>query len=189
MDEIEVDLTPSECKDKFIKLRRDFLNKMEKAGFKEKLDVFTDLFEDVSVKAALGDIVCQDFLAYLYKKGWEDILPVNIDTSMKWQLLAGANGNGFAIEKLSLFLNSAIDKILLVDDIAEIAEKNEIFQENYQFIIGRLICEAIVDELQINAKELIKEKLKTIEYDPKTLRVYDRARDQVLPRVLKFLRG
>ena len=108
---------------------------------------------------------------------------------MAWRWFVPANGTGFAIEKLTIFLSFAIDKILAVEDIREIAERNDIFQENYQYIIGRLICEGIVDELHINARDMIKEETKHQEASPKIMHVFDNAREESIPRVLKFLRS
>lgn len=182
-------LSADHCRQKFMEMRRQFNKSMEKADFLEKEETFNSLYDNICIDAVDGDVVAQDFLAYLNKKGRGDFLPVNMEASMKWQILSAANGNGFAIEKLTIFLSFAIDKILSVEDVDEIVERNEIFQENYQYIIGRLLCEGIVDELHINAREMIKEKPKVVESSPKLMREFDKAREESIPKVLKFLRS
>ena len=183
------DLSVDACRKKFMDMRKSFQKTFQKADFLAKQETFNSLYDNICIDAVEGDVIAQDFLAYLNKKGWGDFLPVNMDASMRWQILAAANGNGFAIEKLTIFLSFAIDKILAVEDIREIAERNDIFQENYQYIIGRLICEGIVDELHINARDMIKEETKHQEASPKIMHVFDNAREESIPRVLKFLRS
>lgn len=183
------DLSVDACRKKFMDMRKNFQKTFQKADFLAKQETFNNLYDKICIDAVEGDVIAQDFLAYLNKKGWGDFLPVNMDASMRWQILSAANGNGFAIEKLTIFLSFAIDKILAVEDIREIAERNDIFQENYQYIIGRLICEGIVDELHINARDMIKEETKHQEASPKIMHVFDNAREESIPRVLKFLRS
>ena len=189
MEEEFEDLSLETCRKKFMEMRKNFQKTFSNADFLAKEETFNNLYDDVCISAVDGDVIAQDFLAYLNKKGWGDFLPVNVDQSMRWQILAAANGNGFAIEKLTIFLSFAIDKILGVEDIKEIAERNSIFQENYQYLLGRLLCEGIVDELNINAREMIKEQQSHVEANPKIMHVYDNAREEAIPRVLKFLRS
>lgn len=189
MEEEFEDLSLETCRKKFMEMRKNFQKTFSNADFLAKEETFNNLYDDVCISAVDGDVIAQDFLAYLNKKGWGDFLPVNVDQSMRWQILAAANGNGFAIEKLTIFLSFAIDKILGVEDIKEIAERNSIFQENYQYLLGRLLCEGIVDELNINAREMIKEQQSHVEANPKIMHVFDNAREEAIPRVLKFLRS
>ena len=183
------DLSTDTCRKKFVEVRKNFQKTFQKADFLAKEETFNSLYDNICISAVDGDVVAQDFLAYLNKKGWGNFLPINMDASMRWQILSGANGNGFAIEKLTIFLSFAVDKILSVEDIKEIAERNEIFQENYQYILGRLLCEGIVDELNINARDMIKETPREDPQTPKIMHVFDNAREEAIPRVLKYLRS
>lgn len=183
------DLSTDICRKKFVEMRKNFQKTFQKADFLAKEETFNSLYDNICISAVDGDVVAQDFLAYLNKKGWGNFLPINMDASMRWQILSGANGNGFAIEKLTIFLSFAVDKILSVEDIKEIAERNEIFQENYQYILGRLLCEGIVDELNINARDMIKETPREVPQTPKVMHVFDNAREEAIPRVLKYLRS
>ena len=81
----------------FVKIRRAVLESTSKGTFG---DVFSDLYSD----AMAGDCVAQDVVAYFFNKGIPDFLPVNYDLYMTWEILAGANGNEFALEKLEFFL-------------------------------------------------------------------------------------
>lgn len=116
-------------------------------------------------------------------------MPVNYEKYMQWQILAAANGNQFAVDKLALFLNYAITEIVTAEDIVYIIKRNNLTEENYQYVLGRLICEAIADELRLDAEALIKEELVHKEFDIKSMRNFDRARNFVIGKILKFLRN
>jgi len=173
----------------FIKLR----NKMEKiineTSYDEIDEVFGEAFGQVYTDATLGDIVAQDYLGYIFKRGREDLVPENIDLSMKWLILAASNGNNLSIDRLTIFLNYAYDEIVYQPDFGLMKFQNNITESNYTYVIGRLICDSIVDELKINALQIIKEIPYTLEHNSTTMSVYDRARNNSIPVILKFLRG
>ena len=98
MEDFE-DLSKETCRQKFMELRKKFNKAMEKADFLEKQDTFNKLFDEITIDAVEGDVIAQDFLAYLHKKGRGDFLPVNMEASMNWQILSAANGNGFDLHQ------------------------------------------------------------------------------------------
>lgn len=184
-----MDLTSDNCRKQFLVQRNSLRKKIEKAEFDQKEDVAIEEFNNICIKAAEDDPVAQDVLAYLFKKGLEDVLPVNYEKYMQWEILASSNGNQFALEKLSLFLSFAVNEILMAEDFAYIAKRNEIDKYNYQYIIGRLICDAIADELDLDPKKLIRDDINHIEFDAKTMRIFDKARNFAIPKVLNYLRS
>lgn len=177
------------CRKEFIKLRKSMLRKVEKADARERDDVIIDVFNDVSLKASKNDPIAQDFLAYIFKKGLDNVIPVNYEKYMQWQILAAGNGNHFAVDKLSLFLSVSLNEIVFAEDFGYILVKNELNNHNYSFIVGKLICEAIADDLRLDPERLVKEELQHKEFDAKIMRVFDRARKFAIPKVLKFLRS
>ena len=106
---------------------------------------------------------------------------------MKWAILAAANGNEFTIEKLQFFLNYAFQEIIDSDKLQQIINKNDIDEKNYVFVLGNLLCEGIVDELQITAQKLVEAPNVEVKYTPEKLRSYRRAMDKALPKILDFL--
>lgn len=184
-----MDFTSENCRKEFMILRNNIKKKVARAGINEREDIIIDYYNDVCLNAVNNDIIAQDYLAYIFKKGYEDVIPVNYEKSMQWQILAGANGNQFAIDKLSLFLNFALNEIMFAEDIGYILSRNELNKNNFTYIAGRLICEAIVDELQIIPERIVKEELRHMEFNAKAMRIFDRARNFAIPKVLKFLRS
>lgn len=181
--------SPENCQKAFMELREKTQKKIRKASVLERDDVAIDAFSDICLDAAKNDPIAQDYLAYIFKKGFFDVVPVNYEKYMQWQILAAANGNQFAVDKLALFLNYAITEIVTAEDIVYIIKRNNLTEENYQYVLGRLICEAIADELRLDAEALIKEELVHKEFDIKSMRNFDRARNFVIGKILKFLRN
>ena len=104
---------------------------------------------------------------------------------MNFEILAGAQGNEFAIEKLQFFLGNAYDRIVESAEFPQIKYYNDIDEFNYVSIIGQRICAALVEKLELNAQTLSKT---TDEYDPylpEYFRDYRKAVDEVVPKVIK----
>lgn len=190
MDNLDYEnMTSDEFRESFAKLRRKIDRAVDNSDFVEREKTFFDLYTEIGVKAVDGDIIAQDYLGYIFKHGKEPYIPENIEVAMKWLILAGANGNKGTIKKLSLFLSYAFDEIIFAPDFENFAERNGIYKENYDYILGKLICEAIVDELKIDALELTREEIKEVPYNEKSLRVFDKARNNAIPIVLNYLRS
>lgn len=184
-----MDCTSENCRKEFMALRNNIRRQVAKAPINEKEEVIIDCYNDVCLNAVKNDVVAQDFLSYIFKKGFENVIRVNYEKSMQWQILAGANGNQFAIDKLSIFLNYALTEIMNADDFGYILARNELNDSNLMYIIGKLICEAIIDELQISPEKLVKAELRHMEFNSKVMRVFDNSRNFAIPKVLKFLRS
>lgn len=148
---------------------------------------FIDMFVDVGTLAMEGNCIAQDLMAYYYKNGVKGYIPENFDLYMRWEILAAANGNEFAIEKLQFFLNYAFDTIADNPNLSQILYQNDIDEKNYVHVLGNLLCEGIVDDLQITTKKLIDDQNKESKYSPEKLRELQRALDRALPNVLNFL--
>ncbi|MDD2226978.1 MAG: hypothetical protein PHH71_00120 [Clostridia bacterium] len=177
------------CRNQFIKLRKSMLRKIERADSGKREEIIIDNYNDVCLKAVSNDPIAQDLLAYIFKKGFENVIPVNYEKYMQWEILAAGSGNNFAIDKLSLFLNVALNEIMFAEDFGYILVRNELNNKNYNYIVGKLICEAIADELRLVPEKLIKDELRHQEFEAKIMRTFDRARKFAIPKVLKFLRS
>lgn len=184
-----MDLTSENCRKTFLALRHATKKRILKAEFDEVDNVTIDAFNDICIKAADNDPIAQDYLAYIFKKGLGNVIPVNYEKYMQWQILACANGNQFALEKMSLFLSYALNEILFADDFSHIATRNDLTESNYNYIVGRLICEAMADELNLDPKRLISESISHKEFDAKIMHVFDKARNYSIPKILNYLRN
>jgi hypothetical protein len=179
----------SQAKESFTKLRTSVEVLIEKTPRRKLDEVFAEKFIEIYTNATLGDIVAQDYLGYIFKRGRQGLVPENIDLSMKWLILAAANGNPMSIHRLAIFLNFAYDEVVYHEDFNLIAYRNGLSEENHTYVIGKLVCEAIIDAMNINPLEIIKEVPQTLVFNAATMGLYDKARNNAIPVVLTYLRG
>lgn len=168
----------------FIELRKALNEMLEDP---RRSDNFDEAWAEVGALAMEGNPIAQDIVSYYYKNGIPNHLPENYDLYMKWSILAAANGNEFAIEKLQFFLNYAFQELITEENLEKILERNEIDESNYLYIIGNLLCEGLVDEMHINAKDLVEERNQVIKYTPERLRVFKRELEKAIPKILEYL--
>lgn len=164
----------------FVKYRKEIMNAADRGEFE-------DAFFDVCAKAIDGDCIAQDCVAYFYNKGFDDFQP-NFENYMSWEILAAANGNEFAIEKLQFFLDVGLNTIIYDEEILKTAMVNgNLNKENAIMVISNLICEGMVDELNLNPKEMIGMSKHPEEYSPAKNRRFVSAMEDCMPAVVEFL--
>ena len=178
-------ITKKDAFEGFTRLRRVLNDCLENP--RQYAKSFMDMITDVGTLAMDGNAIAQDVMSYYYKDGVKKYIPENYDLYMQWAILAAANGYEFTIEKLQFFLNYAFDEIVNSAKLPQILAKNGIDETNYIYVLGNLLCEGIVDEMQITAKKLVEMQGQTSKYSPEKLREYKRALDKALPKVLDFL--
>ena len=178
-------ITKKDAFEGFTRLRRVLNDCLENP--RQYAKSFMDMITDVGTLAMDGNAIAQDVMSYYYKDGVKKYIPENYDLYMQWAILAAANGNEFTIEKLQFFLNYAFDEIVNSAKLPQILAKNGIDETNYIYVLRNLLCEGIVDEMQITAKKLVEMQGQTSKYSPEKLREYKRALDKALPKVLDFL--
>lgn len=186
--EEHLNIESSKAKLGFLELNAK-MEKLIETTPKYKLDeVYGEAFGKIFDDAVQGDVIAQDYLGWIFKRGKKNLVPENIELSMKWQILAGANGNNYTLERMTIFLNSAYDQILALPDFEQISYAFSIYQENYQHILGKLICEAICDTMEINENNIITDVPLTLEYNPSTLYQFDKAKSIAITNVIEYLR-
>ena len=154
-----------------------------------KIDiVYGKEFGNLYMNALEGDLSAQDYLGYIFKRGRKNLVPENIELSMSWQVLAAANGNQYTIERLAIFLNSAYDKIFALEDFEYISYAFRITNNNYQFVIGKLICQAICDELSIQEDNIITDIPDTLLYNATTMYKFNNAKEKAIDVVIDYMR-
>lgn len=175
------DFTPKDVAyNKFLEYRNQIIDNADNGEF-------NDAFLDICAKAIDGDCVAQDCIAYFFNRGFDDFKP-NYEYYMSWEILAAANGNEFAIEKLQFFLDIAVSAIIYDNEILKAAMvRKNLNKDNAILVISNLICEGIVDELGLNAKELTEVDEKGVPYSASINRKFVAAMENCLPRVVEFL--
>lgn len=166
----------------FVKYRKQVMDAADRGEFE-------DVFFDICAKAIDGDCIAQDCVAYFYNKGFDDFQP-NFENYMSWEILAAANGNEFAIDKIQFFLDVALNTIIYDDEILKAAiMKGNVTRDNAIYVISNLICEGIVDNLRLDPsdKKLISMDRKPSEFTPAKNRIFVNAMEESLPPVVEYL--
>ena len=182
------DMTVDDYKDEFLQRRALINRKTFNKGSIEVEDIYAEEYIEQCTLAAGGDVVAQDLLSYWFKHG-NPALPENIELSMKWQLLAAANGNKHTITKLTLFLNYYYDSIGDSDYFVELRDTMGLTQDNYQELLGQVICQKTVEELNINALDLSKEKTIEIKFNQLSMQRFTQAINRAMPKVDEYFRN
>lgn len=175
------DFTPKKVAyEGFLKYRKQIIDSADNGEF-------NDAFLDVAARAIDGDCIAQDCLAYFFNRGFDDFKP-NYEYYMSWEILAAANGNEFAIEKLQFFLDVAVSEVIYTREILKAAMvRKNLTKDNAIVVISNLICEGIVDELGLKPKNLIDVTKKGEAYSAAINREFVAAMENCLPRVAEFL--
>lgn len=160
----------------FMELRKqmDELYAKRNRGTKESNE-YDDAVYNVTSNA-ISDPGAQDFLGFCYKKGFYDFCVMNYEKYMKWTILAAANGNAFSISKLQVFLTTAIDHIMQVEDQKVIVDFLDISGDNYMMLLSKMVCENIVKIMNITSEQLIKLPEKFLEQNEEIQKEFDNAK-------------
>ncbi len=161
----------------FIEARREINSSVD--GY-----AFPAVFESYKKKAAEGDVVAQDVLAYYYKEGVRGYLRENYSKYLKWEILSGANGNSFAIEKLQFLFGYAYDYLVGHEDFAYIKYLNDIDEYNYIPVMGQFICAKLVEKMELDEKSLALEREQGDPYRAEVYRDVRKAIDEILDYVV-----
>ena len=180
-------ITSQQFKDLIADRRERIYAKTYKKGSIEAERILLNEYENLCADAAGGDAIAEDILAEWFRNG-NNIVPENIEMSMKWLILAGANGNKYSLDRLKLHFGFAFDKIIDLDDFGELSYKFDIREYNYQYVLGKLICDGVVDELKIDPLELAKQKPVYIPFSGIIMRRFDRAINSAVDKVIEYLR-
>jgi hypothetical protein len=175
------DFTPRDVAYKgFLEYRKQIIDNADNGEF-------NDAFLDVATKAIDGDCIAQDCIAYFFNRGFDDFQP-NYEYYMSWEVLAAANGNEFAIEKLQFFLDVGLNTIIYDNNVLKTAIVNRnVTKENAIVVISNLICEGMVDELGLDPKKLTDVTKSGESFSAAVNRRFVTAMENCLPRVIDFL--
>lgn len=185
----EIDEEPVSFEEDFEKLRRGMLELYNVANNSQKNeDLFYDVYKAINDRAVEGNLAAQDYLGYLYKTGLGDLVPANYCLSMDWMFMAGSNGNEYTLSRLKIFFTRSMGEIFDMDNYREVLNANDIYDENYEFELGKLLCDAMVDTLGIKMEELAARKPV---FQPSTIALaqkYEQARIVATKSVIEYLK-
>ena len=144
--------------------------------------------EQICAYACSGHIPSQDYMGYIYKKGFDDFFPVNFKRSLEWNIIAAANGSKIAPQKMKAFMNPAIDMILLSERWGQIIKFNDLNRSNYFWFLSQYVCDILYKELSLDLVGMSKKELIEEDKNEKSTRVFfDRFRDRSVEKAIEVL--
>lgn len=180
-------MTAGQFRDAVASRRESIYAKTMYVGSIRAEKILIDEYANLCADAASGDPIAEDLLAEWFRNG-NQVVAENIEMSMKWLILAGANGNKYSLDRLKLHFGFAFDAIIDLKDFADFAHKFGINQYNYQYVLGKLLCDAVVDDMKINALDLAKQKPVPLPFSSVVLRTFDRSITRAIDVVVAYLR-
>ena len=148
----------------------------------------TKKIEEVAGFACMGHIPSQDYMGYIYKRGFGDFFPINYKRALEWNVIASRNSSKLAPQKMKAFLNPAIDKVFESPRFTQIAKANSLNLRNYYWFLSQYICDILYAEMKLNPAEMAKKEL--VEEDLNetgTIISLDRMRDRSVDKALEQL--
>lgn len=144
--------------------------------------------EQVCAYACSGHIPSQDYMGYIYKRGFDDFFPINYKRALEWNIIAAANGSKLAPQKMRAFLNPAIDSIMFSRKFNQIRIYNNLTYENYYWFLGGYVCEVLYNDLKLDAKDMAKKELIDEDTNERKIRIFfDRYRDKSVEKAIERL--
>ena len=185
--EEQPELSPKEYRDKFIALRQKYDRKIFNKGSIEAEKIMQQAYTEVCESAVMGDSVAQGLLAYWFKHG-NPALPENIEYSMKWLILSGANQNKHSIDKLAMLFTYVYDTIAYTKEFEIFADEFDLTEQNYKYCLGPIICNEIVKTMNIDAYDLSQARLFELEFNSATMNRFTSAANKSVDIIMEGLR-
>ena len=144
--------------------------------------------EQVCAYACAGHIPSQDYMGYIYKRGFDDFFPVNYKRALEWNIIAAAGGSKLAPQKMRAFLNPAVDSILFSTKWNQIRIFNNLTYENYYWFLGGYVCDVLYNDLKLNCHDMAKKELIEEDTNERKIRIFfDRYRDKSVEKAIEEL--
>ena len=144
--------------------------------------------EQICSFACAGHIPAQDYMGYIYKRGFGDFFPTSYRRALEWNIIAAANCSKVAPDKMKTFLNPAVDLIFECDRIGQIIKFNELNKTNYFWFLSQYVCDLLIIDMKLDPAQMATKQL--IEEDSnenKAIIYLDRLRDRVVRQAIQKL--
>ena len=144
--------------------------------------------EQICSFACAGHIPAQDYMGYIYKRGFGEFFPTSYRRALEWNIIAAANCSKLAPDKMKTFLNPAIDMIFECDRIGSIIKFNELNKNNYFWFLSQYVCDLLIVDMKLNPSEMATKSLVEEDSNENRAIIYlDRLRDRVVRQAIDKL--
>ncbi|NCB48309.1 MAG: hypothetical protein EOM55_01570 [Clostridia bacterium] len=177
-------------KELFLKIRMwvpdvDEETKYNKDKYKK---VIIKKIEEICAYACSGHIPSQDYMGYIYKRGFDDFFPINYKRSIEWNIISASNLSKIAPQKMKAFMNPAVDMIIYSPRWSQIIRYNDLNLSNYFWFLSQYVCDILYKELSLNPVEMAKKELIEEDTNERRARIFfDRFRDRSVEQAIEVL--
>lgn len=150
--------------------------------------VILNRIEQICAYACSGHIPSQDYMGYIYKRGFADFFPINYKRSLEWNIIAAKNGSKLAPQKMKAFMSPAIDMIMMSPRWGQIIRYNDLNLSNYFWFLSQYVCEILYADLDLDPVEMSKKELIEEDTNERKIRIFfDRFRDRSVEGAIENL--
>ncbi len=150
-------------------------------------ELYKEYLEETIMLACNGDVIAQDFLTYIYKKGRTGIFEPNLLRAYQWGIIASSNSSKLSINRLKFFYLPAFDEILYHPKLDECIINHNLDENNIEYFFGTALAEMITSVSDVNIKSMSKLPLIPDEDNDENLRELERVRDRVIDNMMNLL--
>ena len=144
--------------------------------------------EQICAFACSGHVPSQDYMGYIYKRGFDEFFPINYKRSLEWNIIAAKNGSKLAPQKMKAFMSPAVDMVLVSEKWGQIVKYNDLNLQNYFWFLSQYVCDILYDELSLDPIEMSKKELIEEDTNERATRIFfDRFRDRSVEKAIKVL--
>lgn len=182
----------AEDQNEYFNIMKNMFTELNISKPKMQIDDFADeyyeLLEMATEMAVCGCVPAMDYLCFIYKKGVDDVLPINLTRAHEWGMLAIAAGSKMSPERLRMFLDPVYKYVIEQDAVDTIIKKHKI-KDNDELIdfIAYSFANIFNEKQKINLEYMSKKPIITTESFQVFLKNASKIRDEALPIMLKYI--
>ena len=185
----DVDL---EDQNQYFNIMKNMFTQLNINKTKMQIDDFVDdyyeLLEMATEMAVCGCVPAMDYLCFIYKKGIDDVLPINLTRAHEWGMLAIAAGSKMSPERLRMFLDPVYKYIIDENAVDTIIKKHKI-EDNDELInfVAYSFANIFNEKQGLNLGYMSKKPIITNDSFQVFLKNASKIRDESLPIMLKYI--
>ena len=176
--------------DEQAKLYRSFKKQFDKLSdynLDKANEYFKEYLEETVIIACNGDVIAQDFLTYIYKKGRTGLFDANLLLAYKWGIIASSNGSKLSMDRLKFFYQPAFSIIAEHPKLDELIQNYKLTPDNIEYFFAMNLAEMITSASDVNIKSLSKLSVMPEPFNDENLRELERIRDRVIGNMMELL--
>lgn len=172
---------------KYYRMFKKQFDSLSDLNHKMANELFYQYLEETIILACGGDVIAQDFLAYIYKKGWDGVLKDSVLRAYKWGIVATANGSKLSSARLKFFFQPAFYVIAEHPKLDTIIDSYNLTSKNIEHFFASALSDMIMSASDVNLKALSQLPIEPQVQTDENLRELERVRDRVIENMMSLL--